>query len=173
MTGLVNLQITISNGAELFYGKKHLKALMRKVGGEIAALARALVRRSSGTGRTYRGSGGSRYRPYKPGHYQASSPGQPPVSVTGQLAQSIKVRPFRSGEGVAIRDTMFYALFLEKGAQGGGRKGGLRGKAGARTGRVLLPRPFLTAALDQREASISTRVKAAVMQDIEFRRIKP
>lgn len=171
--GIVNLKITIAGGYELIYGKKQIKSLMRKVGAEIASLARALIRRSAGGGRTYRGSGGSRYRPYRPGHYTASAPGQAPVSVTGTLAQSIEVRPFKSGEGVAIRDTAFYALFLEKGAMGGGRKGGMKGRAANKTGRILLPRPFLTTALDQRAQSIGERVKNTIVSDIEFRRIKP
>ena len=160
-TGGVRLQITIDSGYALVYGKKQLKALMRKAGGEIAATARALIRRSTGGGQDYRGSGGSsKYRGgYKPGHYTASVPGQAPVSVTGTLANSIKVRPFKSGEGVAIRDAAFYALFLQAGAKGP-------------NGRVLMPRPFLTQALEQREASIGARIKASIVDDIEFRRIK-
>jgi hypothetical protein len=164
----VRLEVRVSGSYVLSYGKKRLKALMRRAGAEVAAVARALIRRSAGGGREYRGSGGGRYRGgYKPGHYTASAPGQSPVSVTGTLARSIKVRPFRSGEGVAVRDAAFYALFLEKGARGGGRKGSKAGRE-----RVLLPRPFLTAALEQREASIAQRIKDSIVNDIEFKRVK-
>lgn len=177
MSDGIRLEIRISGGYQLVYGKKRLKALLRKAGGEVAAVARALIRRSAGGGREYRGGGGGKYRGgYRPGHYTASAPGQPPVSVSGTLANSIRVRPFRSGEGVAVRESAFYALFLQAGAKGGGRKGRggnrVRGKAGTSSGRVLLPRPSLTTALEQRQASIAERIKASVIGDIEFRRIR-
>lgn len=174
--GPVRLKIQFPEGTPLLtYDKKNLKSLMRKAGAEIAALARALIRRSVGGGRVYRGSGGSKYRPYKAGSYSASSPGQPPVSVTGTLAGSIIARPFKTGDGVAIRDTMFYALFLEKGARGGGpgrRNKRTKGSIIANGRRVLEPRPFLTEALDQRSSSLESRIKDAVLKDIEFKRQK-
>lgn len=173
----LNLRIEIPAGYQLVFDKKRLKALLRSAGVEVAALARALIRRSEGGGRLYRGSGGARYRGgYRAGHYTASAPGKPPVSVTGNLARQIRVRPFRSGEGVAIRDLAFYALFLQQGARGGGRRksGGapVPGKGGIGKSRVLLPRPFLTAALDQRRDSLAARIKASIVDDVEFRRLK-
>ena len=160
--------------------KKLLRATLRRAGAEVAAVARRKITTAVGGGVIYRGPGGSaaKYRGgYTPGKYQASAPGQPPVSVTGSLAKSIKVRPFKSGEGVAIRDTQFYALFLEKGAKGGGRKsvGGtrVRGKSGIAAARVLAPRPFLQTALAERETSIAQRVKEAILQGVKFQRLKP
>jgi len=174
----VGMAITAPSYA-LTLDKKALRRVMASAGNEVAAVARALVRRSAGGGRTYRGSGGSSaYRGYKPGHYTASSPTQAPVSVTGTLARSIKAYPFKSGEGVAVRDSVFYALFLEVGAQGGvgsGRKGvkGRRNKRGGNVGsRVLTPRPFLSEALDQRQASLGARVQEAMLEGIAFRRLK-
>lgn len=165
--------------AKFTYDKKALRQTMRAAGAEVAQAARAQLRSSQGTGRVYYGSGGSSsYRGgYKSGRYQASAAGQAPVRVTGTLARSIKVRPFKSGEGVAIRDTAFYALFLEAGAQGGGRKsaGGKRisRKQQARTGRVLEPRQFLTSALEGRRADLRKRIEDSVQRDIGFVRVKP
>jgi hypothetical protein len=171
----IRLEIEISQTGRLVYGKVRLKKLMRQAGGEIAALARALIRGAQGGGRSYYGPQGK---------HVASAPGEPPVSVTGKLAGSIKMRPFKSGEGVAVRETAFYALFLAAGAKGGVGSGrvGVRGQRNKRNRRgeifavgrrVLLPRPSLTAALEQREISLAARVQAAVLDDIEFRRIKP
>jgi len=184
---VIKLHVGLPLGMGLVYTKKRMRKLMRQAGQEVAGLARALIRRAAGGGRTYGGSGGSKFvykrsgksvsRPYKAGAYTASAPGQPPVNVTGTLLRGIIVRPFKSGDGVAVRDRTFYALFLEAGARGGGRKkrGGQRvkGKAGAASARVLQPRPFLSTALARRERSLGERVRAAIIDDIEFRRIKP
>lgn len=162
---MIRLQITAPSVA-LVYEKRRLKKLMRQAGAEVAAVARALIRRSEGGGQTY----------YRDGRkYQASIPGGAPVSVTGDLLRGIKVRPFKSGEGVAVRDTVFYALFLEGGAKGGGRRGGkgARNKRGvAQTSRVLQPRPFLSLALAQRQESIGQRLRDSIVQDIAFKRMK-
>ena len=174
---MIKLEVKIAGGSLLVMNKAKMRAILRRAGSEVASVARSLIRRSAGGGKTYRRPGG--------GTYQASGPGQPPASRTGTLANSIKVRAFKSGEGVAIRDTAFYAVFLEGGAHGGGRKGGgwrvagqkitasrMRGAEGANTARVLEPRPFLSTALQSREASIGDRIRAAVTQGIEFRRQK-
>lgn len=173
---MLRLSVDIEPG-RLSLDKRLTRAVMRAAGAEVAAVARAMIRGSAGSGRFYRGPGGSAkaYRGgYKKGGYTASSPGQPPVSVTGTLARSISVRPFKSGEGVTIKDTMFYALFLEKGARGGGGggKSSRNKRGGAGTVRVLEPRPFLTAALAQREASIAQRVQASIADGLKFERIK-
>lgn len=159
-------EIKLTSAGIMLYEKQNLKRLMRQVGAEIAAVTRAMIRRSQGGGRTYYLHGA---------RYQASAPGNPPGNRTGALIRGVVVRPFRSGEGVAIRDRMFYALFLEVGAKGGGgrRKGGgsTRNRKGKpQTSRVLAPRPFLSLALESRRASIDARVKAAVLQGIAFKR---
>ena len=163
---MIKLQVQTSAGAFLVYDKKRLKKLMRQAGQEVAAVARALIRRSKGSGRAYRHAGAP---------HQASGPGQPPAMVTGALLRGIKVRPFKSGDGVAVRDSQFYALILQTGARGGGSKGGKgvrnrRGQAG--TARVMAPRPFLTVALDQRAASLQARIRDAVLHDIAFKKQK-
>lgn len=154
---MIQLKVTLKGG-QLEYNKRKLKAVMRAAGGEVAAVTRAMIR-SAGGGRTYRGSGGSKYRPYRKGAYQASPPGSAPANVTGTLLRSIVVKPFRSGEGVAIRQTIFYSRFLAKGAKGPGK-------------RIMAPRPSLSLALDQRGPSISTRIAESVTEDIKFVRQK-
>ncbi len=162
--------------------KRHVRRVIRAAGAEVKAVARKLVSQQ-GSGRLYRGPGGSaaKYRGgYKKGSYRASAPGQPPARVTGTLARDFVVRVFRSGEGVAIRDTAFYALFLEAGAQGGGRhfRSGngkrhyRRGGSGIGKMRVLAPRPFLTRALEQRGPTIGPRIQQALAEGVKFVRVK-
>jgi hypothetical protein len=168
---------------------KHTRAVLRAAGNEVASVARALIRRSSGGGRFYN------YKGHRGARYRASAPGQPPVSVSGALAKSIKVRLFRSGEGVAVRDAEFYAKFLELGAKGGGgyARGDnilLAGERHWRTGRVLrlqnrmkstavsqsrtlAPRPFLSVALDAKRASIEARIGEAITGGIKFSKEPP
>jgi hypothetical protein len=116
-----------------------------------------------------------------------------------QMCQWIKVKLRRDGEGVVIRDAAagkdgaFYALFLEKGAKGGGsnthnranmlmafeigRNGKLlRGtnrmkvSAVSKT-RILAPHPFMEPALDQAVANgLADRVRSAVMSGLKFQR---
>ena len=175
----INLKVQVSS-ATLEYDKKSLKAILRAAGNEIARLTRSKIKSAAGSGVVYRGPGGSaaKYRGgYKKGRYQASSAGQAPVSVTGTLAKSIKVSVFKSGEGVSVRENAFYALFLQAGARGGGRKRrngvAIRGKSGIGKSRVLEARPSLTAALDEREDSIAERIEEAVTQGIKFRVKRP
>jgi hypothetical protein len=121
---MIQFEVTLQSGA-FTYDKRLLKATLRRGAQEVMRDAQALIRAKIGGGRLYRGSGGSSlYRGYKAGQYQASIPGNPPTSVTGTLARSFKLFPFRSGDGIAIRDVMFYGLFLEAGAQGGVGSGG-------------------------------------------------
>lgn len=176
--GLFKLGVVVEpRGAVLAFEKKKLRATMRRAGSEVLAVARKKLG-AGGTGRLYYGIGGS--AKYRGGprrmRYQASAPDEAPASVTGTLAKSLKVYPFKSGEGVAVRAGVFYALFLENGAKGGGRmrRGGVRvrGKAGIGTARVLDARPFLTTALDERQNSIAARIRAAVVDDIAFKREK-
>ena len=149
--------------AQLRLDKKEVRRVMRKAGQEIAALAKAEMRASKG-GRVY----------YKHGRRVASAAGDAPAAQTKKLMQSIKVRPFKSGLGVAVRATEFYALFLESGAEGGSPHGGTTSADGKRLGicnkyakrggkrvkiamvgkRVLLPRPYLSRALAARERGL-------------------
>jgi hypothetical protein len=155
----VRLAITVPAGYTIIAGKAGLRAVLRAAGVEVGARARALIR------------GGGKNR--------VSVPGEPPVSRTGTLASSIKVRPSKDGESVSIRDAAYYALFLEAGARGGvgsGKKG-VRGKRNKRRGvvgtRVLLPRPFLSTALDQvANAGLAERVQTAVVEGLKFQRGK-
>jgi hypothetical protein len=106
----LRLEITIPPQVALDLDARRVRAVLRSAGSEIAALAGRKVRQSAGTGKTYYGKGGK---------HRASLPGQPPASWTGQLANSISARVFRGGDGVLIRDSSFYARFLETGARGG------------------------------------------------------
>lgn len=182
---MADLKIRVSS-ARLIYNKKHLRQTMRTAGAEVAATARALIRNSSGGGKTYRGAGGSAaaFRGgYRKGLYQASAPGSAPSSITGTLAKSIRVRPFKSGDGVSIKDAAFYALFLEAGAQGGGGRKGARNVYKQHGGkkirvaingiRVLQARPFLSAALDARKGSLGPRIQASLQQDIKLVKMRP
>lgn len=94
------LQITVPPGWTVTAGRTRLRAVMGAAGNEVAARARAMIR------------AGNRKR--------ASQPGEPPHSVSGKLARSIRARPWKDGEGVTIRASEFYALFLSLGAKGGG-----------------------------------------------------
>lgn len=192
---MIQLELTLKSG-EFVYDKKLLKQALRTAGKLVQTGAQARLRAKIGGGRLYRGSGGgARYRGYKAGHYEASLAGEAPVSVTDTLAKSIKVLPFKSGEGVAIRDVMFYGLFLEAGAEGGVASGntgksklGKRKKGEALTGlqgqantykrgvlqsvagtRILAPRPFLSAELDHDSSAIDTKLRAAVLSGIGWK----
>lgn len=171
---MFNLKIEVPPTA-FVYDKTQLRRVLRAAGAEVAAVARAMIRRSAGAGRTYRKPGG--------GSYRASAPGQAPVSRTGALAKSLKLRPFKNGDGIAIRDSQFYATILESGFTGGGRSGGKlssitkarrSGKKQRRmsAARAMKPRPFLTAALSQRAEGIEQRLKRAVIEGGKFERLK-
>ncbi len=194
MDGSMRIAVRVPSYA-LTLDKKLMRGILRKAGAEVAAVARASIKGSARGGRLYYGPGGSAgpYRGgYTPGRYTASTPGSSPARVTGNLERKIKVLPFKSGDGVAVRDTAFYALFLQAGAKGGGgnrsagnllpaggkfRGGKIRGAARLKASaisktRVLVPRPFLTSALQARESSIAGRIQAAVVDGVEFKRIR-
>jgi len=168
------LHITVPGGWTIVAGKAQVRAVMRSVGAEVAVRARALIR------------SGSRKHP--------SAPGEPPRSVSGKLARSIRARVWQDGEGVTIRASEFYALFLSRGAKGGGgdthnpanillagqinaRGRVLRGQNRMKRGaiskkRILLPRPFLGPALDQAIANgLADRVRVAVLSGLKFQRV--
>jgi hypothetical protein len=94
------LKITVPAGWTIAAGKQQLRAVLGAAGNEVAARARAMIRT------------GSRKHP--------SLPGEPPRGVSGKLARSIRARVWKDSEGVTIRASEFYALFLSLGAKGGG-----------------------------------------------------
>jgi hypothetical protein len=153
------IAVTVPPGYAIVAGKKQLRAVLRAAGNEVARNARALIR-----------SGGKK---------RVSLPGQPPVSRSGNLARSIKLRPSRDGERITIKDVAYYALFVEKGAKGGvgsGRKGA-KGKAnrrGATIGqRILAPHPFMQPALDKAVGNgLTDRIERAVVSGLAFQKVK-
>ena len=165
---MAGIKITVP-AAALVVDRAELRQVLRAAGQEVAAVARSLIRKSAGT----RGK-------------HPSAPGEPPASRTGALASGISVRSIRGGEGVRIVDRQFYSRFLETGAKGGGgntaasgnfrfaKSGRRRMRKGAvnRT-RVMEPRPFLSRAADEREASIRDRVIEAIAKGIKFQKLKP
>lgn len=173
----MRIEVVIPSYA-LVYEKKKLRKVLLNAGQEIAAVTRKLIRMAS------------------KGKKGASKPGQPPHSQSGLLLKSIKAKTWRKqgADGVSIRDMAYYALFLQVGAKGGGGdthnkanilkagetnwrgrvlRGQNRMKAGAvNKARILLPRPFLSVALDQRKVSIQERIQEAVLGDMQFRKLK-
>jgi hypothetical protein len=170
------LKITVP-AYTLSYDRAELRKVLRSAGAEVAALARAMIRKASGGGRRYSKPGG--------GRYSASQPGNPPVSRTRTLVSSIRVQTRLKGLSVRVIDAAFYSRFLETGAVGGGGAKGqrnIRRRRGGRRGKYVLlqvigrrhmePRPFLTAAMAAKGDSISVRVRDAVIQGIAFKRQK-
>ncbi len=145
--------------------QKNLRVALRISGAEVVATARALVRNAGGSGA------------YHNGHY-ASAVGEPPASLTGELSRSIKSKAWtKSGViGVTISDTVYYAKFLETGAEGGGPQR-RNTRANKRKGtskvvnskRILQPRPFISTALDSKRDAIDARVRDAVVADLELK----
>lgn len=175
---MINMKIAVAAG-RLELDKKHVRTVLRQAGNEVARRARIKLRRQAGGGRLY-------------GSHRASAAGEAPTLLSGKLARSLVVRMFKSGEGVAIRARQFYALFLEAGARGGGNVSGasytiksrLKAARGegkrrqtastkGRSTRVLEPRPFLDAALQEAQADIGPRIRDAIVKGIAFRRGKP
>jgi hypothetical protein len=162
----VRLEVKLSFGA-LTFDKKETRAVFRAVGQEVAAAARALIRRTAGSGRRY-------------GRHIASAPGQPPTSDTGALARSIKVKPYRTGLGVAIRaygsGDAWYAAPLEVGARkypGGFRRRHRAVGPGNTAPFRMQPRPFMEVALASRAASLGPRIATALEKGVKFVKQKP
>ncbi|MGO2957423.1 MAG: HK97 gp10 family phage protein [Acetobacter sp.] len=163
----------------LEYDRTILRKNLQIAGREVAAAARRNIRNSVGSGRLYYGPGGSiGYRGNaNPGPYRASAPGQAPVSVTGTLARSIKAKLHRDKvtDIETVKDAAFYAKFLETGAQGGSpgqRNQRSRGKTYVSGGRVLKPRKFLSAALEECAPDIRRRLADAAIQGVVMERVK-
>lgn len=170
-----DLKVTVTNWGDVALDKRELKKLMRAAAGDIRSQTARLINQTSGGGRVYRGMGGGRYRGgYKPGMgYRASSPGAPPVRVSGTLRGSLKAYVYPSGEGFAVRERAFYGLFLEAGAQGGGpgTKRSRRAAHGQGT-RVLAPRPALDAVMSKAAASLKPRVEKALRLGMTWKQTK-
>lgn len=147
------------------YDKKLLRKVLRQAGNEIKATARSLIGRSA-SGRKY-------------GAHIASAPGQPPGSVTGALASSLKVSV--KGDRVRVTDTALAAKFLETGAVGGGgkgsasigrshKRGGSKGKP--QTKRIMQPRPFLSVAADEEAPRLEQQIEQALKAGIDLKVLK-
>lgn len=179
--GIFRLTVNVEPGA-LELDKKHVRRVLRAAGNEVAARARRIAS-GGGSGRIYYGTGGGSSARQKGGYHKfrwaASLPGNAPAKVTGTLTKSFKVTVFRDGEGVSIKNLMFYARFLEVGAEGGGRRWSktsvgrkyAKGKSNIGTVRKLLPRPFLTRALAIGSNSLPGRIGEAIMKGTKFRRM--
>lgn len=178
-----HLKLSITSWGQVALDKKELRALMRGAANDVKSKTARLIGKAAGGGRTYRGGGGGAYRGYRPGHYTASAPGAPPVKVTGSLRGSLKSYVYKDGDGFAVRERQFYALFLESGAQGGGNPGKRatpKQRAHARrhrarsvyTRRVLAPRPHLDRVMEQEHASLDARVRKAFEQGLTWRQTK-
>ena len=174
------LKLSIQHWGEVMLDKRELRNLMRSAGNDVARKTRTLIGQSSGSGRVYRGGGGSRYRgSYRPGAYRASAPGQPPVRVTGTLRTSLKTYVYKNAEGFAVRERAFYSLFLEAGAQGGGnpgsrstakqRAGRRRARARSYGKRVLQPRPHLDRVIAAEAPNLDRRVREALTRGLKWR----
>lgn len=172
----------------IVFDKKILKQTLRVAGNELKQKIKSELQQTFGSGRFYYGPGGSakKYRGgYQKTRYQASAPGQAPVSVTGTLARSLSVRLAKSGQTVLVRDNAFYALMLERGAVGGGQYGG-KGQAKRSAGnlrkrgqivrvgsaRQLAGRYFMENALDQMEGSLLPRIRQAARDGVKLQRMK-
>lgn len=173
-----DLKITVTNWGQIALDKRELKALMRAAGNDIKNKTARLIAATEGGGRFYH------YRK-KPGTYHASTPGNPPVLASGDLRSSLKVYPYPSGEGFAVRARAKYATSLEAGAYGGTRGSGKRrehrklapsvrmARALARgETRVLEARPFLSRVMDEQAAELDRRVRAAMTSALKWRGTK-
>lgn len=179
-----SLKLSITSWGEVALDKRQMRALMRSAGSDIANKDRRLIAATSGSGRVYRGGGGAAYRgAYRPGPYQASAPGDPPVQVSGSLKKSVRVYPYKTGDGFAVRERQFYALFLEVGARAGGNPGGRQSAAsraqarrhrarGVFTARVLQPRPHLDRIMKAEAANLDRRVRKALDDGLTWKKTK-
>jgi hypothetical protein len=173
-----NLQLKVKSWGIFAYDKRAVKALLRGAANDIKSKTARLIARTSGSGRVYRGGGGAKYRgTYKAGHYQASAPGEPPVQVSGTLKGSLKSYVYKDGDGFAVRERAFYALFLEAGALGG-RPGSRAKTASARrqrrkqaptSARVLEPRPSLDVVMEGEAKNLEKRLTKAFDEGLTWR----
>ena len=168
-----DLKMTVTNWGEVALDKRELRKVMRAAGNDVRGKTARLINKGSGEGRSYFGPAG---------RYRASSPGAPPVRVSGALRASLKTYVFKSAEGFAVRARAFYALFLETGAYGGGGRRGQHGKATASVRsqrarargerREMLPRPFLDRVMAAEAPELNRRVRAALERGLTWKQTK-
>jgi hypothetical protein len=172
-----DLKLTVTSWGTVALDKRELRKVMRAAGNDVKSKTARLINASQGGGRTYFGPAG---------RYRASSPGSPPVRVSGDLRSSLKTYVFKSAEGFAVRAREFYALFLEVGARGGKpgsrrRRSDHRGlsesvrsaRARARgENRVLEPRPFLDLVMAREANELDRRVRAALEHALTWKQTK-
>jgi hypothetical protein len=170
-----DLKLTVTNWGTVALDKREVAKLMRAAGNDVKNKTGRLINKSQGGGRSYFGPAG---------RYRASSPGSPPVRVSGDLRSSLKTFVFKSGEGFAVRARAFYSLFLETGAKGGGNPGAravkpvnrrtgrhMRAK-GVYTSRVLEPRPFLDRVMTEQAPELDRRVRKALEGALTWKETK-
>jgi hypothetical protein len=174
---LSDAKITVTSWGEVRVDNREMKKLLRAAGNDVRTKTARLINLSHGGGRSYSGPSG---------RYSASTPGSPPVRVSGGLRTSLKTYVYKSGEGFAVRARAFYALFLEAGARGGGNPFGGRPAAAAEwrgrtkrrrakgryTSRVLEPRPFLDRVMTQQAPEITRRLHAAFARALTWKQTK-
>ncbi|WP_144880502.1 HK97-gp10 family putative phage morphogenesis protein [Gluconacetobacter diazotrophicus] len=126
---MANINIAVSNEAYLQINKARITTALRLIVQTIKADVVALLRSSHIT----------------------SSPGEAPGMRSGALSRSIvaRVQNNRKGVSVTITSTMKYALALEAGSDGPGK-------------RHMDPRPFLSKVIDQRKDWISQTLADAI-----------
>ena len=171
-----DLKLTVTSWGVVALDKRELAKVMRGAGNDIRTKTARLINKSTGEGRGYYGPAG---------RYRASSPGSPPVRVSGDLRSSLKTYVFKSGEGFAVRARAFYSLFLEVGAFGGGSSGGRRREhrkltASVRAQRAkargerreMQPRPFLDRVMEQEAPELDRRVRKALEGGLTWKETK-
>jgi hypothetical protein len=100
------VQVEIEAVNYLQFDRRQVRSAMGKASRIIAKNLKSLVSRRAGSGRTYVTPGRS---------YTASSPGNPPVRLSGALWRSIKGRASRRGYAVVVSAIAPHAYLLELG----------------------------------------------------------
>lgn len=172
-----DLKLTVTHWGVIALDKREVKKVLRAAGNDVKNKTSRLIAQRDGGGRTYYG---------QQGRYTASTPGSPPVRVSGKLRTSLKTFVYKSGEGFAVRAREYYALFLETGAYGGSRSSAkrrerrqlsgsvraLRAKARGEQ-RVMEPRPFLDRVMNREAPELDRRVRLALTGALTWKETKP
>jgi len=171
-----DLKLTVTNWGTIALDKRELAKLMRAAGNDVKSKTAREINKSQGGGRTYFGPRG---------RYTASTPGSPPVRVSGDLRSSLKTYVFPTGEGFAVRARAGYATPLEAGAFGGAPGSSKRrehrklsapvrkARAKARgEGREMEPRPFLDRVMTQEAPELDRRVRKALEGALTWKETK-
>jgi hypothetical protein len=171
-----DLKLTVTSWGVVALDKREIAKLMRAAGNDVKSKTARLINKSTGGGRSYFGPAG---------RYTASSPGAPPVRVSGDLRSSLRTYVFRSGEGFAVRARAGYATPLEAGAFGGAPGSSKRrehrklsapvrkARAKARgENREMAPRPFLDRVMTQEAPELDRRVRKALERALTWKETK-